>query len=98
MDTVPRNQSQFVEETRLAYQHACSVLGYKRASHEFDEIIDYLGVMEDGTRAGRLAPFYPLAITEAIDRAARLAREYPEALLSAGDRDLLDLLMRQGVS
>ncbi|MBK7578940.1 MAG: hypothetical protein IPI67_01930, partial [Myxococcales bacterium] len=79
-------------ETRTAYAKACALLGYSGPDHEADEVIDLVGVTDDGRRAARLAAFYPAPITEAIDRAARLARLHPEALLDAGHLPLLDLL------
>ncbi len=66
---------------------------YSNPNREADEVIDHLGVTEDGQRGGRLAAFYPEAMTAAVDRAARLARRHPEALLDEGHRALLDLLV-----
>jgi len=83
------------QATRAAYREACRLLGYAGPNAEADDVIDLLGVNDDGTRSARFAEFYPLALTAAIDRAARLARRNPEALLPVNDLALLDLLARE---
>src|SRR5580704_2619795 len=88
-----RDEDARIEETRAAYREACTLLGYAKASREADEVIDLLGVTEDGRRGARLAPFYPNELTAAVDRAAHLARMYPEALIDQNHRALLDLLL-----
>ncbi len=82
------------QATRVAYREACRLLGYAGPNAEADEVIDLLGRSDDGSRAARLAAFYPASLTRAVDRAAALARKNPEALLAAGDLALLDLLAR----
>lgn len=79
-------------KTRTAYAEACALLGYSGPDREADEVIDLLGVTDDGQRFAKLAGFYPAPITIAVDRAAHHARKCPEALLSDGERALLDLL------
>jgi hypothetical protein len=92
MENVPPLDER-IQETRTAYRDACALLGYSTPNHEAAEVIDHLGVTEDGRRGGRLAAFYPEAMTAAVDRAAGLARRHPEALLAESHLALLDLLV-----
>jgi hypothetical protein len=94
---VPQNQqgAARIRETRAAYHEACSALGYREPTREAAEVIDLLGVTEDGQRVAHLAPFYPNELTTTVDRAARLARIYPEALIDEHQLALLDLLLTQ---
>lgn len=82
-----------IQQTRAAYGEACALLGYATPNREAAEVIDHLGLTEDGQRGGRLAPFYPVSITATVDCAAQLARRYPEALLDETHAALLDLLV-----
>ncbi len=84
------------EQVRRTYQGAVTALGYLERDREVDEVIDLLGVEEDGSRFGRLAGFYPTAMVDAVDLAAQTAREFPEALLADAERRLLDLIMQRG--
>ena len=92
MHSVPPRDPR-IHETRAAYREACTLLGYSTPSREADEVIDLLGVMDDGQRGGKLAPFYPASTTAAVDHAARLARLHPEALIDESHLALLDLLV-----
>jgi hypothetical protein len=99
MKNIAQNERTYVlNETRNAFAEACRVLGYTEPNREAEEVIDILGVTEDGKRQGRLAPFYPASITEAVDKAAHLLRKYPEALLSDDERDLLDFVLKRVTS
>ncbi len=82
------------KDTKNAFALACTALGYPEPTREAEEVIDLLGVTEDGKRGARLAPFYSESMTTLVDRAARLARLYPEALLEETHIELLDLLVR----
>ncbi len=92
MQSVPSPDAH-IHETRTAYREACALLGYSTPNREADEVIDYLGVKEDGRRGGRLAAFYRESVSVAVDRAARLARLHPEALIDEDQLALLDLLV-----
>lgn len=85
-------------ETQNSFTEACRVLGNTELTREAEEVIDILGVTEDGKRQCRLAPFYRAIVTETVDKAAQLLRKHPEALLSDDERALLDLMLRTATS
>ncbi len=80
------------EQVRRAYQGAVTALGYAERNREVDEVIDLLGVQEDGSRFGHLPGFYGRSVVDAVDAAARAARLAPEVFVSDAERALLDLI------
>lgn len=57
------------EQVRRTYQCAVTALGYAERNLEVDEVIDLLGVHEDGSRYGHLPGFYGRSVVDAVDTA-----------------------------